>query len=226
MIDANPIAMPMDPHANLFEYELNDDIRTAMRSRLYAHLIGSLMYAAISTRPDIAFSVSALSQFIPDPAPIHWEAAKRALRYLKGTRDLALTFGASDDSLIGYTDADWASQAHRRSFAGTVFLFAGGAISWSSRKQPIVALSSTKAEYVAASDSSRELIWLCSLLGKLTTPLSSHTPLCCNNKSATSLTKNGPFSAWTKHIDIRYISFVELSSTASSTSCIVPRTRY
>ena len=110
------------------------------------------MYASTGTRPDISYTVSTLARFMADPHPIHFDAAKRVLRYLKGTKDLRLTFGLNDDGLVGYTDADWASQAHRHSISSSVFLVSGGVISWSSRKQPIVALSTTEAEYIAASD--------------------------------------------------------------------------
>lgn len=95
-----------------------------------------------------------------------------------------MTFGTTDGELVGYTDADWALQAYRHSISGSVFLVSGGAVSWSSRKQPIVALSTTKAEYIAASDASRELLWLRALTTELNTPFNSPTTLYCDNQSA------------------------------------------
>ncbi|CDO74006.1 hypothetical protein BN946_scf185043.g55 [Trametes cinnabarina] len=205
MTDAHPVSVPLDPHTNLFNYTLDDDERAEMRNRPYAQLIGSLMYAAITTRPDISFATSTLARFMADPATIHWEAAKRVLRYLKGTRNYVLMFGSTSDGLVGYTDADWGSQAHRHSISGYAFLYAGGAITWRSHKQPIIALSTTEAEYIAASDASREALWLRRLLSELTTPVRDPTVLYCDNESALKLIRNvDVFHPRTKHIDIRY----------------------
>lgn len=104
MTDANPVTTPLDPNTNLFAFELSDDIRAEMCSRSCSQIIGSLMYAATATRPDVAYAISTLTRFMADPHPIHWDAAKRVLLYLKGTKDLCLTFGLNDSSLIGYTD--------------------------------------------------------------------------------------------------------------------------
>ena len=103
--------------------------------------IGSLMYAAIGTRPDITFTVTVLSQYLQNPGRPHWEQAKRAIRYLKGTRDWKLKFGPTG-GVEGFTDANWGNDADdRHSICGYVFMLNGGAISWSSKKQSIVALS-------------------------------------------------------------------------------------
>ena len=204
MTEANPLSTPLDPNTNLFAYEISDDIRTEMRTRPYSKLIGSLMYAATDTRPDISFAVSTLARFMSDPHSVHWDTAKHVLCYLKGTKNLRLTFGLNKNGLIGYTDADWASQAHRHSISGSVFLVSGGAISWSSRKQPIIALSTTEAEYIAASDASRELLWLCALTSELNFSSDSPTTLFCDNQSAIKVAKNGLLHACTKHIDICY----------------------
>lgn len=204
MTDAYTLTIPLDPHVDLFRIETPEHDQRAMSGKPYAHLIGSLMYAAIGTRPDIAFTVSTLAHFMANPAPAHWEAAKRVLRYLKGTQDLCLSFGHSADGLVGYSDADWASQRHRHSISSYTFLYNGGVISWSSRKQPIVALSSTEAEYISVSNSSRELLRLRSLLAELTSPLTLPTPLLSDNQSAITIAKSGMLNARTKHIDIRY----------------------
>ena len=200
--DANPVATPLDPHTNLY-LPITDSMRSEMRQKPYSQLVGSLMYAAIGTRPDIAFTTSTLAQFMSDPAPFHWEAAKRVVRYLKGTQDYSLTFGGEILDLIGYTDADWGSQSHRHSISGHVYLFSGGAISWSSRKQPIIALSSTEAEYIAASDAVRELLWLRSFISEITIPIRHSITLLCDNQSAIQIASNGLINARTKHIDIR-----------------------
>lgn len=219
MTDAYALSVPLDPHVNLFDVELTAKDHSEMATRPYARLIGSLMYAAIGTRPDVAFTVSLLARFMSDPAPVHWDAAKRVLRYLKGTRDLRLTFSGSDEGLIGFTDADWCSLPHRHSISGYVFTFSGGAVSWRSRKQPIISLSSTEAEYVAASEAGRELLWLRYLIGELTHPLQKATPLRCDNQSAIAIVDSGLLHARTKHIDIRFrfIQYVQDSGAASIT---------
>jgi hypothetical protein len=206
MTDCRPVSTPMDPHAasQLVVGKTTDDERAFMRGRPYAKLIGSVMYAAIISRPDVSYAVSTLSQALADPTPAHWQAGRYLLRYLKSTRDLCLTFEGSDGELKAYSDADWASQLHRHSISGSVFLYGGAAISWSSRKQPIIALSSTEAEYIAASDALRELLWLRLLISELSTLGPGPTDLLCDNQSAISLAKNGLLSARTKHIDIRY----------------------
>jgi hypothetical protein len=203
LANAKPLTVPMDPHTNLFVTVTEDD-RVAMKNKPYAQLVGSLMYAAVATRPDIAYAVSTLARFMSNPAVVHWEAAKRVLRYMIGTKHYALTLGLTDDGLIGFTDADWASQAHRHSITGWVFTYNGGAISWSSRKQSVIALSSTEAEYVAGSSATRELIWLCRLVSELTASTPTTIPLNSDNQGAIALAKSGLLNARTKHIDIHY----------------------
>jgi len=141
---------------------------------------------------------------VHNPAKLHWEAAKRVVRYLKGTKDLELTYGVTDTGIVGYTDADHASQYHRHSISGYAFLINGGAVSWSSKRQPIVALSTTEAEYVAAAHSVKEVLWLWAFLGEITRPLSAPTTLNFDNQSSITLTKDSQFHARTKHIDLRF----------------------
>ena len=106
-----------------------------MRKVPYREAIGSLMYASVATRPDITFAVSTLSQFLENPGEAHWEAAKRVFRYLAGTKDLSLMYGGERYDLVGYTDADGASQEHRHAISGHAFLIDGG-ISKSSKCLP------------------------------------------------------------------------------------------
>ena len=209
LVNANPSSTPLDPHFNL-HLPITDSMHSEMRQKPYSQLVGSLMYAAIGTRPDIAFATSTLAQFMSDPAPIHWEAAKRVLRYLKGTKGHSLTYGGEISEVVGFTDADWGSQDHRHSISGHVFLFCGGAIAWSSRKQPLIALSSTEAEYIACSDATRELLWLQNFISDITIPLQNPTTLFCDNQSAIRIATTDVIHSRTKHIDIRY-HFIRLS---------------
>jgi hypothetical protein len=171
----------------------------------FKQLIGSLLYIARMMRPDITFTVSLLSRFMANPGHIHWEAAKRVLRYLKGTKDLRLTYGTRADGLTGYTDADWASQDHRHSTSGYIFLIDGGAVSWSSKKQPVVALSSTEAEFIAATHATKELMWIRMIISEIIRPLTFPTTLLCDNQSAIALTRDGVYHARSKHIDVRFL---------------------
>jgi hypothetical protein len=138
-----------------------------MKKVPYREAIGSLMYASVATRPDITYAVSALSRFLDNPGDIHWEAAKRVLRYLSGTRDFTLTYGEERHDLIGYTDADGASHEHRHAISGYAFLIDGAAVSWQSRKQEIVTLSTAEAEYVATTHAAKEATWLRRLIFEL-----------------------------------------------------------
>ena len=206
LTDAKPFPTPMIPGAT---YSKQDSPTTPaelahMHAVPYREAIGSLMYASVATRPDITFAVSTLSQFLDNPGEAHWEAVKRVFRYLSGTRELALTYGRERHELIGYTDANGASQEHRRAISGNAFLFDGGAISWSSRKQELVTLSTAEAEYVAAMHASKELLWLRRLKGDLSTRIPDATSLYCDNQAALRLAEAADYRARTKHIDIRY----------------------
>ena len=175
-----------------------------MRKVPYREAIGSLMYASVATRLDIAFAVSTLSQFLDNPGEAHWEVVKRIFQYLSSTRDYTLTYGGEWHDLVGYTDADRASQDHRQAISGYAFLIDSGAISWSSRKQELVTLSTAEAEYVAAMHTAKECIWLRRLIGELFPALLSPTTLYCDNQAALKLATDDNYHAHTKHIDIRY----------------------
>lgn len=192
-----------------------------MKNAPYREAIGSLMYASVATRPDITYAVSALSRFLDNPGDVHWEAAKRVLRYLSGTRDLTLTYGEERYDLTGYTDADGASHEHRHAVSGYAFLIDGGAVSWQSRKQEIVTLSTAEAEYVATTHAAKEAIWLRRLIFELFTITPSPTTLHCNNQAAIKLAIEDNYHARTKHIDIRFhfIRQVIADNTLTLTYC-------
>ena len=131
-----------------------------MKNIPYHEAVGSLMYAAMGMRPDIAFATSTVAQFSENPGWIHWEAVKRIFHYLSGTKRLELTYGGEKRGLVGYVDADGAWQDHRRAISGYVFMIDGGAVLWLSKKQELVTLSMTEAEYVATTHAAKEVIWL------------------------------------------------------------------
>ena len=162
------------------------------------------MYTAMGTRPDITFVTSMVAQYSENPGWKHWEAVKRIFCYLLGTKKLELTYGGEERGLVGYVDTDGASQDHRRAISGYVFMVDRGAVSWSSKKQELVTLSTTEAEYVAATHAAKEAIWLCRLLTELFESIETPTTLFSDSKSAIALACNSHYHTRTKHIDIHY----------------------
>ena len=170
----------------------------------YSSAVGSLMYAMVCTRPDIAHAVGTVSRFLSNPGKEHWEAVKWILRYLKGTSKICLCYGGADPILEGYTDADMAGDLDgRKSTSGFLYTFAGGVISWQSRLQKCVALSTTEAEYIAAGEAGKEMLWLKRFLQELGIKQKDYK-VHCDSQSALDLSKNSMYHSRTKHIDIRY----------------------
>lgn len=170
----------------------------------FQQLTGSLMYLAVLTRPDIMFSVSYLSQFNNCNNDEHLAYAKRILRYLKSTKNFGLKFMKEENSDIeGFVDADWANNFDRKSFTGYCFMLSGSLISWCSRKQKNVTLSSTESEYVAISECCKELFYLRNLQYEITKRIYI-VNLYNDSQSAQKLLKNSAFHCRTKHVDVRY----------------------
>ena len=204
--DAKPISTPFDTQVRLTLEQAPVDAAefAVMRDVPYREAVGALNWAALATRPDIAFAVATVARFSANPGMAHWHAVKRIFRYLVGTRDLWLTYGESRRTLVGYADADGSMTEDRRAITGYAFLIDGGAISWSSKKQEIVSLSTTESEYVAATHGMKEALWLRNLLAEVFEPLTDATTLFSDNQSAIALTRDHQFHARTKHIDVRY----------------------
>ena len=203
MASATTISTPADPHVHLIASP-PEHIAEAINRQRYQAAVGSLIYAMIGTRPDIAFAVSAISQYSTNPGPAHWTALRRVFRYLNGTRTLGILYGSGVCG--GYTDADWGGGEDRKSIGGYVFLINGGAVSWTSKKQATVALSSTESEYMALTQGVKEALWLGKLLGDIgaLNHITSIREIQSDNQGAIALTKNPEYHARTKHIDIQY----------------------
>ena len=143
-----------------------------------------------------------------NPGRRHWQAVKKILRYLQGTASLGITFRASGNrkvTLSGYADSNWAGDIdNRRSTTGYVFLIAGGPVSWTSKTQPTVALSTTEAEYMAAAAAAQEAIWIRTILNELGFKQHGPTIIFEDNQGCIKLTENGVSHGRTKHIDIRH----------------------
>jgi hypothetical protein len=205
MVDAHPTRTPLPSGLVLTKAE--DDYKADPKlTQHYQAIIGTLIYAMICTRPDIAYAVIRLSQYMSNPTPQHVKAAKYVLRYLIGTQEYAIQYnGRSDSGLIGYSDADWAENKNdRHSTTGYVFLIAEGAVTWLSRKQKTVALSSMESEYMALCDSAKQCAWMHTMLKELDIEQKEPTTLCCDNHGAIFFTKNPKIESRSKHIDIRY----------------------
>ena len=204
--DAKPLSMPMDPHVQLTAEQSPKMIAEVaeMRNVPYREAVGSLQYASMGTRPDITYAVSVLSRFLENPGRAHWEVCKRVFRYLNGTKNLCLTYGAKEVDLIGYSDADGSMHDDRWAVSGYAFLIDGGAVSWASKKQELISLSTTESEYVAITHAAKEAIWLRSLISQLFAPFLEATPLLSDNQSAIALTKDHQYHTRTKHIDVRF----------------------
>jgi len=206
MTNCKPVSTPIEPGSKSLRSEKRstEDPEESTRTP-YRELVGSLMYLAVATRPDIAHAVSWLSSFNDHHDETHWSAAKRVLRYLRGSSDLGITYKKSKRSLLGFVDADWANcPEDRRSYTGYAFILANGVITWESRKQRTVALSSTEAEYMGISEASKEEIYLRRFLLELGFNELANITLFCDNVGAQKLVANPVFHSRTKHIDVRH----------------------
>jgi hypothetical protein len=180
-----------------------------MTSIPYRSAVGGLLYLALGTRPDIAAAVVAVSRFNANPGPTHWTAVKRVLRYLKGTQELGITYSRSETpELVGYADSDWGGDVDtRRSTTGYVFHLSNGPVSWQSKLQKTVALSSCEGEYMAASAATQEAVWCRALLDELPIgagPAKPATTIYGDNQGCIALAKNDVHHQRTKHIAIRH----------------------
>lgn len=184
---------------------LDDSPSEGLSERIpYREAIGSLLYLSVVSRPDLTYTVNVLSQVLENPLVKHWNMVKRVFKYLKGTLQLGILYDSnSNRELEAFSDADYAGDiATRRSTSGSVFKYCGGAIAWTSAKQRSVALSTTEAEFVAASEATKELIWLKRLFSEISD--NQNVVLFIDNQSAIKLIKNPEFHNRSKHIDVRY----------------------
>ena len=179
-----------------------------MQDKPYAQLVGTLMYLAIATRPDIAKAVGVLSRFTAKPGIAHWKAAQHLLRYLKNTMHYKLTYApdpSQSELFTSYCDADHAGNPDNgKSTSGMVIKMGTGAVSWASRLQTIVTLSTTEAEYVSAVSAGQEIIWLRNLFTELGCTLEGPSTLYIDNQSALQVAKNPEHHGRMKHLDLRF----------------------
>lgn len=200
--DCNPTKYPMDPKECISKDEGGKPVNTTQ----FKSLVGGLRYL-VHTRPDIAYSVGIVSRFMEAPTVMHLNAAKRILRYVKGTIDFGLVYSreAGNNILTGYSDSDLGGFIDdRRSTGAMVFYLNESLVTWVSQKQRCVALSSCEAEFMAATAAACQAVWLRKLLNQITGQYIEPVVIYIDNKSAIDLAKNLMFHGRSKHIDIRY----------------------
>jgi hypothetical protein len=206
-------AVPAHPKAFLSERmcPTSDEEREQIKQegyggRDYRAEVGSLTWLSVMTRPEICFAVGEVARFVTNPGIKHWNAIDRIWQYLQGSTDVGLTLGGSEETLelMGYVDSDYARDVDtRRSTTGWIFKFGGGAVSWRTRRQRSVTLSSTEAEYCALTEAAKEAIWMQGLMNELGLK-QNEVPLFEDNKGAICLAKHDVYHERTKHIDIRH----------------------
>jgi hypothetical protein len=203
MEDCNKVCSPIVTGCKLVKNENGK----AANEKSYKQMVGSLMYL-LATRPDLAYSVFLVARFMERPTEMHVAAIKRIMRYLKGTLSLGIMYKKVSGDVLqlnGWTNYDYAGDLDdRKSTSGYLFMLGGGAVSWSSKKQPIVTLSTTEAEFVAAASCACQSIWLRNILKHLMVDQDHNTLIFCDNSSSIKLSKNPILHGRCKHIDVRF----------------------
>lgn len=217
--DVAPVSTPMDPGLRLTKdmCPKTPSEAAAMRDKPYAQLVGALLYLAIATRPDISYTVGVLARYCANPGQSHWKAAKHLCRYLRGTVGMKLCYAPTkgselftaytkgSDLFTTYTDADHGGDPDgRRSTSGMIVTMGTGAISWASKLQSIVTLSTTEAEYVAAVQAGQEILWLRNLLSEFGYTFDKPSTLFIDNQSALQVARNPEHHGRMKHLDLRF----------------------
>ena len=220
---ANTVSTPANCNVKLVK---DDHVGKSTDQVEYQSMVGSLLYIAMGTRPDITQAVGVVSKFCSNPTEAHKTAVKRIFRYLKKTINLVLKYCKDEKTVTGFSDADWGDDLDDRHLTtGNVFLLAGGAVSWLSKKQAVVALSTSEAEYVTLSLAAQEATWLQKLLADLQIP----TKLIVtqeDNQGAIALARNPIARSRTKHINSIFISYGKHRKKVILILGIVPHLRW
>jgi hypothetical protein len=205
MQSSKPVSTPIAT-GTVLQKALSTDALVDQRE--YQSMVGSQMYSMLCTRPDTAFVVSQMSQHNASPTDLHSSTAKRAFRYLNATPTLGITYDGSRSNgklkLEGYSDADFAASQSRRSMMGYIFKLGGGAVTWMSKLEPTVAISTTEAEYMALLQATKESIWIQRFLKELGREIDCSSVIFEDNQGAIALANNPEYHARTKHIDVQY----------------------
>ena len=207
MHDCKPVFTPLNlgSHLSTSLSPQNSTEASEMRQVPYISIVGSLMYLAVTTRPDIAYAAGVLARFNSNPGPSHWQAAKHVLCYLKGIMDYRITYQPSDlpEPFITYSDVDHGGNPNNgKSTGGYVVKIGSGAVSWSSKLQSLVALSTTEAKHIAAIEAAKEILWMRQFMGELGYDVSGPSLLWMDNQSAIAVSKNPEHHGRMKHLSL------------------------
>ncbi|CAM8928979.1 unnamed protein product [Rhodiola kirilowii] len=207
-LNCSPVSTPMDPNVKLLP-----NTGDAVSQLEYSQVIGCLMYAMTSTRPDIAYAVGKLSRYTSNPSTHHWEAIRRVLKYLKGTMNYGLVYVGFPSVLEGYTDASWITNLEdHSSTSGWVFLLGGGAISWASKKQTCITSSTMESEFIALAAAGKEAEWLRNLVHEIPLwpkPVASIS-IHCDSKATLAKAYSQMYNGKSRHLGVRHSAVREL----------------
>jgi hypothetical protein len=207
MEKCNPATTPL-PNCRLTSEmsPQSDEERATVASLPYCAIVGKCMYLSTCTRPDITYAVRELARFMSNFGQRHFDAAKHLLRYLRGTQSRGIIYGDTSLSMPvfrSFADSDWAMADSRKSVSGYIIECRSGPLSWSSKQQSVVALSSCEAEYIACTHCARQIIWLRSLFHELGYPQTQVSILYCDNQGTVACTHDPHSHSRMKHIDLR-----------------------
>ena len=205
MDNSNPVDTPADPGTKLKKADENEKM---CEKDVYQSAVGTLLYLSTRTRPDIAYAVGSVARYSANPSSQHWSAVKRIMRYLRGSAEFGVMYVQGEQSeLMGYSDSDWAGDLDdRKSTSGYVFLLSGAAVSWRSKKQSCVALSTAEAEYMALASAAQESVWMERLVSSIITGIDTSKGIVIfeDNQSAIGMSEHQSYHGRTKHVDIKY----------------------
>ena len=226
MSNCVPSVTPMDPRAS-WDPQSSDTPMDDPGRKLYQRAIGQLMYLMLASRPDIAYALTKLAQFGSCPTMRHWDGVLRIMRYLRKHDSVRLCLGSNSTqiapSLIGYFDASLMDCAQSRKSTGAyIFFYTGSCISWASKKQGLVALSSTEAEFIPRTEAAKELAWIISFLEDISAKPEDLPILCGDNRSTLALAKDNIFRPRTKYIHARERLITQMVQSGQCTLRYVP----
>ena len=203
MENSKPTVTPIDTGGKLTKATEDSKL---FNQELCQSAIGSLLYLSTKTKPDIAYAVSNVARFCSKPTVEYWKSIKHIMRYLNGTRNYGLLYDKEKvTDFIGYSDADWACDFDdHRPTSGCQFKLSGAAVSWRSKKQSCVVLSSAEVEYMALASAAQEALWMQRLQNDLNETSVKSTLIYGDNQSTINMAKNSQYHGRAKHIDIKF----------------------
>lgn len=217
MENSHGVSTPMEPRPSC-----DTTSEAIIETKPYRELVGCLMYLTRTTRPDLSAAVNFYSRFQSNATEAQWVGLKRILRYVQATRNLGLYFpNNNNEPLVGYADADWANDEDRKSITGTLFEVLGCTVSWMTRKQQTVALSSTEAEYVALAIAGTEFQWLKGLLSEMGFNLANPVTIYEDNQACIHLLRRWEHSRL-KHVDVKYKFIQDLHNNRAIAVTYIP----